>query len=429
MRLSNLAGFAWEDLKAAPHRLFLSMAGISLGLAAFILVSGLSLALEKTIDEEFNVSTDMRRVEFRKQGLDLGILKLDPSAIFGGQPGIGPTLVDELRQIDTVANIYPRLDIGLPMGARGGQALIGKSLYADLLLEGLPVSLLSPETSIGAWNPQEPVPIWISETLIEIFNTSVAPSLKLPEISSNLLRGVSFDIIIGRSLLERSLKATKQGTLKAVIMGTHASVSPLGAATTLEIATALRSTWSQNAPPLTYTSLIVDVAATRHLDATISKFESVGLEADQRAQRFRQMLKSMTLFGFFIAGLFLALSGCLVGQSFSAVLLERRRDLSLYRGLGLSRNDLKKMITIQGLLLGLMGAILGALLGLGLGECSEWALGRLLPPFPFKPDVWFVWSPSSFGLATLMGVLITVIAGLWPLRRLLTETSLLEDLH
>ena len=136
--------------------------------------------MEKTIDEEFNVSTDMRRVEFRKQGLDLGILKLDPSAIFGGQSGISPALVEELEQIDTVAHVYPRLDIGLPMGARGGQALLGKSLYADLLLEGLPVSLLSPETSVGAWDPQKPVPIWISNTLIEIYNSSVAPFLKLP---------------------------------------------------------------------------------------------------------------------------------------------------------------------------------------------------------------------------------------------------------
>ena len=51
------------------------------------------------------------------------------------------------------------------------------------------------------------------------------------------------------------------------------------------------------------------------------------------------------------------------------------------------------MIAIQGAHAWAHGATIGSLLGLVLGEASEWALGTLLPPFPFKPNVWFlVWS-------------------------------------
>ena len=429
MKLTTLAQCAWTDLKASPRRLLLSLLGVSFGLAAFLMVSGLSLALEKTIDREFHASTDIRRVEVRKQSLDLGIIKLDPSTLFGGDSGISAEVINELRELSTVAAVYPRLDIGLPMGARGGKALLGQSLYVDLLLEGLPEDLLSSESKYEHWNLEQPVPIWISDKLVEIFNTTAAPSLKLPKISPALLNGFTFELIIGRSLLNRDLQAKTPGKLKAVVVGTHPAVSPLGASTTLEIAKRIRSAWAINPPPLSYTSLVIDVEATRHLEGTMTKLEHLGLEPDRRAQKLREILHALKLFGLLIAGLFIVLASFLVGQSFSAVLLERRRDLSLYRGLGFSRQDMRALIAIQGMSLGLIGALTGCLLGIILGEASQWLLTNLVADFPFKPTRWFIWSGSAFALAILIGTIITTVAGLWPLRRLTTDASMLEDLH
>ena len=82
MKLTVIAQCAWTDLKASPRRLVLSLLGVSLGLAALLMVSGLSLGLEETVDREFHASTDIRRVEVRKQGLDLGIVKLDPIRLY-----------------------------------------------------------------------------------------------------------------------------------------------------------------------------------------------------------------------------------------------------------------------------------------------------------------------------------------------------------
>ena len=188
MRLKVLMQCAWRDLKAAPRRLFLSLTGISLGLAALLLVGALSLALEQTVDKEFNHSTDFRRLEVRKQSLDLGIIKFDTSRLFGGTPGLSAAAVRDLEAQDSIESVYPRLSVGLPMGARGGKAILGRSLYADLLLEGLPAQLLAPDETSTAWTQGEPIPIWISTRLVEIFNT-VAPSLELPQINASLLQG------------------------------------------------------------------------------------------------------------------------------------------------------------------------------------------------------------------------------------------------
>ena len=58
-----------ERSKSRPPSTLLSLTGIGLGLAALLLVSALSLALEQTIDKEFNRSAEFRRLEVRKQSL------------------------------------------------------------------------------------------------------------------------------------------------------------------------------------------------------------------------------------------------------------------------------------------------------------------------------------------------------------------------
>lgn len=429
MRLRVLLQCAWRDLRAAPRRLFLSLTGIGLGLAALLLVSALSLALEQTIDKEFNRSAEFRRLEVRKQSLDLGFIKFDTSRLFGGQSGLSPDVVEDLEALEGIESVYPRLSVGLPMGARGGKAILGRSLYADLLLEGLPAELLSPTEPSIPWTEQDPVPIWVSERLVEIFNTTVATSLQLPQISPGLLQGFTFELVVGRSLLARSLEAKTQGTLKAKIVGTHPDVSTLGAATTLDIASRLQRSWAAEPPPLTFTTLLIDISTTRQLPEIVSTLESMGLEVDQSAQELQEMLGALKMFGFILSGLFLCLASLVVTQSFGASLLERRRDLSLYQGLGFSRRELMMMIGIQGFLLGLVGATLGCLTALGVGEGAEWFLTTILPDFPFKPSQWFIWSASSTLFTGFLGITLTVLAGLLPLRKLIDERSMLEDLH
>ena len=429
MRLKVILNCAWTDLKAAPRRLFLSLTGVSLGLAAFLMVLALSLALENTIDQNFNDSTAVRRFEVFTRGINLGILTLDTSSIFGGESGISTETIEELRKLEQVAAVFPRLDVGLPMGAKGGESILGRSLYTELLLEGLPQEFLNPEEDYGDWTSDRPVPIWVSDKLVDIFNSTVAPSLKLPKLAPNLLIGFTFDLTIGRSLLVRNLKARGNAVLRAQVVGTHPSVSTLGAATTLKIARGLQQEWALEAPSPRYRSAIIDIKATRQLDATLAQLESLGLEADKRAERIRDMLKALKSFALLLTAVFLLLATLLVGQSFSAVLLERRRDLSLYRALGLSRLDMKLLIGAQGIALGLIGSTIGCVLALIFGELSQWALINYLPDFPFKPSTWFIWSGSAMLAALALGTVMTTLAGLWPLKRLTNERSLIEDLH
>ena len=191
----------------------------------------------------------------------------------------------------------------------------------------------------------------------------------------------------------------------------------------------LQQDWARTPPQATFSSLLVDIGATRQLPEVLSMLESMGLEADPGAQELREMLGALKLFGFITSGLFLGLASLVVTQSFGTSLLERRRDLSLYQGLGFSRRELTVMIGIQGLLLGALGSTLGSMIALGLGESAEWFLTNVTPDFPFKPSQWFIWSWSSTLFPFVLGVILTTLAGILPLRKLIDEQSMLEDLH
>ena len=66
---------------------------------------------------------------------------------------------------------------------------------------------------------------------------------------------------------------------------------------------------------------------------------------------------------------------------------------------------------------------------LGCGRRCRVVLTTILPDFPFKPSDWFIWSLSSTLFTVFLGITLTVLAGLLPLRKLIDERSMLEDLH
>ena len=428
MRLGFLLKTAWCDIRGTPRRLFVSMLGIVVGITGFATIDSLNRGLERAIDNEFHTQSKIRLVEIRKAGLDLGIIQFDPASLFGTTSGLTQSDIEELRQWPELSNVFPRLTIDFPTGASGGEALVGQNLFAELLLDGLPQELLT-ENSMPEWSLSEPVPIWVSTSLLEIFNTSVADSLNLPKLSPQLLEGLTFDIIVGRSLIKRSGQTSRQTTLKARIVGTHPNVNPLGAATTLDVAQELIAEFSTSKTEARFTTAILELTSARSLEVVMAKLSKIGLEVDDTSSRLKEVLNVIEVFGLSVAGLFLLMATFSVGQSFHAVLGERRRDLSLYQTLGFTERQLRYLIGLQSFGLGLLGSVIALLLAVVCTESANWFISVATPDFPYKPDIWFVWSGSTVVKGLLLGSVVTSCAGLAGLRGLIGPEILAKDMR
>jgi putative ABC transport system permease protein len=104
----------------------------------------------------------------------------------------------------------------------------------------------------------------------------------------------------------------------------------------------------------------------------------------------------------------------IIFNTFSITVAQRTREFGLLRTLGASRRQIMQAVIGEGLLLGVVGAVLGLFAGLGLAP----ALDQLFKAFGADlPDSGTVLETRTIVVSLLVGIVITVIAGLPPALR------------
>jgi putative ABC transport system permease protein len=118
---------------------------------------------------------------------------------------------------------------------------------------------------------------------------------------------------------------------------------------------------------------VTAAASASAVDAAVASYPLIDItaEASLRAHLVSSIQKLTTLLdGLLATSVVIALFGMTNTLSLSA--LERTRESALLRALGLTRQGLRWMISLEAVLLGLMGAVAGVAFGIGFG----WATGR-----------------------------------------------------
>jgi putative ABC transport system permease protein len=155
--------------------------------------------------------------------------------------------------------------------------------------------------------------------------------------------------------------------------------------------------------PSAASAAVVDTAIAR--DPAIE----VTSEASLRAHMLSSVRKLTDLLdGLLATSIVIALTG--MANTLSLSVLERTRESALLRALGLTRGQLRAMISLEAVLLGVMGAVIGVAFGVGFG----WATGRT---FLRTQDVAvsFPWLQIA-GYVVLAG-LAALLASVIPARR------------
>jgi putative ABC transport system permease protein len=114
-------------------------------------------------------------------------------------------------------------------------------------------------------------------------------------------------------------------------------------------------------------------ASASAVDAAVADYPLIDItsQASLRAHMISSIQKIATLFdSLLVTSIVIALFG--MANTLSLSVLERTRESALLRALGLTRQGLRWMISLEALLLGLMGAVAGVAFGVGFG----WAAAR-----------------------------------------------------
>lgn len=136
--------------------------------------------------------------------------------------------------------------------------------------------------------------------------------------------------------------------------------------------------------------------------------------ADDAGAAVRDVVQVLTAFLLAFAGVGVVIAALLVFNTFTIVVAQRARELGLLRVLGASRAQVIASILAEAVVVGVVGSVIGLVLGV----VGATALLALVEELGFDiPDVGVVVSARTVVMAGGIGVVVAVLAALWPALR------------
>lgn len=446
MRSRQAARLVVVNIRRAPRTFALSVFGIAVGISVLTFFVSLSLGMQRRV---LGRIFPQGRVEVvpAKSTLDQGLLGGALEALGGGPQLLSDDLVQKLRARPDVAAVYPRMRVVFPVSGWGGEKLLGRPVYSELIVDGIDPAAVSEQTSPWAFkdyvsdkNPfctedkncpegwfcswdinkcEPPVPVLISPMMLELYNGSIAKMHKLPRISGFLagaLRGMTITAGLGKSFLGRN----QVGTLRyrhLALVGISDRAMPLGLTVPLAYVQRWNAEYAGERAAREYSSISVQVKPGHGVTAIVDYVRRLGYSIeDNGAEQAGLAVLLITALFVLVSLSTLVVAGVNIAHTFFRAIAERRHELGVMRAVGASRADVIVLLLLEAAAVGLCGGALGVLLARAAGALIDLLSRTALPDFPFKPDSYFWFSPPL--LLGLLGfsVAVCLLGALWPAR-------------
>lgn len=122
---------------------------------------------------------------------------------------------------------------------------------------------------------------------------------------------------------------------------------------------------------------------------------------------FKEMKTVMTIVGTALPAIGLVVGGMVIMNIMLVAVAERTREIGIRKSLGARRVDIMRQFLVEAATLSTMGAIFGIALGIAIAKGLSWK-------FPFLPSEVAPW---SLVVATLLGLVVGIVSGVWPARK------------
>ena len=110
------------------------------------------------------------------------------------------------------------------------------------------------------------------------------------------------------------------------------------------------------------------------------------------AQKAGEMLMIITLTFLLISFIIIFISALNISHTFLMVVYERQRELGTMRAIGASRWDIRKIILLESLFIGLTAGVIGNVVSFGVSRLVNTLADGLRMRFPMIPEDFFIYS-------------------------------------
>jgi len=271
------------------------------------------------------------------------------------------------------------------------------------------------------------VPVVISPTMLQLYNTEYASSHNSPMIGEDFaafivklggLERLRFTLKLGVNMFAPN-DQTKMRDVEGVVIGISGKAKAIGMTVPLGYIARWNAEFKGADAGKRYSSIVVTLDNRERL-GQFSKWleETLDLRVeDSIGEKFAVAIFIIRLVLVAISLVIIVISAINIAHNFFMQVTERRRELGLLRAVGATQTDVKLVVLGEAALIGFIGGALGVGVGVGLATLIDWLVSHYLSNFPYKPTTWFHfrWWIVVGGL--VCAALFAVLGGYLPARR------------
>lgn len=398
-----------RDKKGAAMSAF----GVAIGVGALVFFVSLGLGIHEVVSTKV-FPVDTRLVEVVPPSISLG-------ALLGGGK-LDPPTIERLSALSGVARVHRKMTVRVPAVSRYEGDFFGARLRmgVEILAVGVDPSLVEKDVQLGSFvdpGPDKPIPALAATRLLEIYNKSFAPARKLPQLSPTLVVGFIFPVEFNRSFVA----STSGGPVtKSPVQVVGVSDHALLAGITIPLDTARRLNREAGVDADSYTGATLEARSPGDVPRLVEAVKQMGLQVDDQERRLAQnagaAVALTTAAMALLSVLICVLAAVNITHALFASVRARAKEIGVMQAVGASRADIRSLVLAEAALLGLVGGLAGTLGAFLTSRAVDALSMRYLPPFPFKPDSFFVlpWELAAFGAA--LGLLASLAGAYFPSR-------------
>jgi hypothetical protein len=408
VRARGLLWIARANLRADRQATLLDVAAACVGAAALVFFLALGLGVGAAARRVF--PADARLVEVVPASVSLG-------AVLGGGE-LDQGAVARLAALPGVEAAWPRLTLRVPIAAseppRGLRELWPPGLTLQLPVVGLDPGLVradvDPREGFADPGPDRAIPVVLSRRLVEVYDKTIAPAWNTRRLPPGVsLVGLELPVLVGRSIVPgRTEPSVSRARLRLV--GLSDRVPLYLVAMPLDAVRRLHAEYGKAGG---YTQVTLLARRPDDVPSIAAAVRRMGFSVDEADRAAAERAGAVVAISagalVLLAALMCLLAALAIARSLSASVRGRAREIAVMQAVGATPRDVRRVVLVEGAIVGLAGGIAGTLLAAALSLAADRAALRLLPDFPFRPETFFAfpaWLPLlGIGVAALSAVL------------------------
>jgi putative ABC transport system permease protein len=410
-------GLSVRSLARHRGRTGLLVSGVVVGVAFLLLLLAFVEGMKSALVDRLVGSLPVTHLEVTTREMSFGALQLENPL----SADLDSATVARLEVMPGVKRVLPMAVLEAPAQLRA--SFFGQGFVTDASVFGILPEILGVDLKPGLifrHGGSGPVPVFISRKIMDMYNTGFADANDLPKLNEQILINQDAVLSIGSSSFRPASIGDEVERIPLQIVGASDNVPLAGISVPIEYVVAWNRQFAGEEAADRFGSLTVVAEDARVVPQLTQQIEGVGFRVNtgrELADKIAAIARYLSL-AFGVVGIvILIVAGLGIANALALSVLERQREIGIFRSVGASRGNIRTLFLLEAFLLGLVGSVLGIGLAFGLELVANRLILTSLPASPLVPPSFFVNTWRIVGAAFIIGVVVSVLAGVSPAAR------------